>query len=38
MPFKPSDEQQHIINVMKKGGNVMVDAVAGSGKPPLLYH
>jgi len=36
MPFKPSDEQQHIINVMKKGGNVMVDAVAGSGKTTTI--
>jgi hypothetical protein len=32
----PSDEQQNIINILKKGGNVIVDACAGSGKSTTI--
>jgi hypothetical protein len=34
--MKPSDEQQIIIDNIKSGGNVMVDAVAGSGKSTTI--
>ena len=31
-----SNEQQHILNVVKTGKNVVVDAVAGTGKTTLI--
>ncbi|MEI7670418.1 MAG: UvrD-helicase domain-containing protein, partial [Pseudomonadota bacterium] len=31
-----SEEQQNILNVVKTGTNVMVDAVAGTGKTTLI--
>jgi hypothetical protein len=35
---KLSDEQQYILDTVKKGGNVMVDAVAGTGKTTLILN
>ena len=34
--MKLSEEQQHILNVTKTGVNVVVDAVAGTGKTTLI--
>ena len=31
-----SDEQQYILDTVKEGHNVMVDAVAGTGKTTLI--
>ena len=34
----PSDEQEVIIDSFRRGNNVTIDAVAGSGKTTTLFH
>lgn len=34
--FRPSEEQQHIIDAIKRGENIAVNAVAGSGKTTTI--
>lgn len=35
-PHKPTDEQQHAIDLFATGGNTVIDALAGSGKTSTL--
>ena len=35
---KPSNEQQHVVNCVIDGYNVLVDSVFGSGKSTTILH